>query len=137
MESFDANSTSLKDYAKSLQSNSRIEGIREGIPVTAITSMAIVLDGTMSSAEQGSTNVNATRVNPNAEDVRHTEAHEVGHFMLQGSNRNPNTPSKHDSMGGILKYKIKDQNGTTIQSTENVNKSNVKRIIENIPVKKD
>jgi len=107
------------------------------VPVTAVTSMAIVQDVTMSAGQQGSTNVNGTRISSKAEDIRHTETHEIGHFMLQGSNKNPDTHSSHDSMGGIFKYKIIDENGNTIQPTQNVNKNNVKDIIQNIPIRKD
>ena len=137
MQAFDADKVSVKDKAKELLNDSKVDGIRNGVPVTAVTSMAIAQDGTMKPGHQGSTNVNGTRISSKAEDIRHTETHEIGHFMLQGSNKNPDTHSSHDSMGGIFKYKIIDENGNTIQSTQNVNKSNVKDIIQNIPIRKD
>ena len=56
--------------------------------------------------------------------------------MLNGNTKNPVTPSSHDSMGGIFTYKIKDEYGTVIQNTQNVNKSNVSEIIKSMPIKK-
>ena len=137
IQSFDADKVSVKDKAKELLKDSKVDGVRNGVPVTAVTSMAIAQDGTMSVGHQGSTNVNGTRVSSKADDIRHTETHEIGHFMLQGSSKNPDTHSSHDSMGGIFKYKIIDENGNTIQPTQNVNKNNVKDIIQNIPISKD
>jgi RHS repeat-associated protein len=144
VKTFDLDKTTLKDYSKELRKSASVEtnttrGFNDanGNPVmkTSITGAAIALDGNVTK-EQGSTTLNGISINPNAENMRHTEAHEVGHFFLIGSPSQPGTHKEHDNLGGIFKYKQVDGDGNTVSPVESVSKSNIQTILGNIPQKK-
>jgi RHS repeat-associated protein len=147
MHTFNADKLSVTAEAKTLSKSTLVEtssptGIKDsktGNPIyrQSIMGVAIGLDSKMPQNEQGNTVVNGSSISTTAEDRGHTEAHEIGHFMLLGSPNNPSTVSEHTQAGGIFQYKIIDQNGNVIQNTENVNKGNIKEILNNIPDKKD
>ena len=147
LQTYDASAISVADKAKEVRKSSTVDALSptakddagNANPIKAITGYVIALDPALSSQKglQGSTNINGTRISPLAEDKRHTEAHEIGHFMLQGNTNNPFTASEHNSAGGIFIYKSVDESGNTTQSTQNVNRANVKQIIQTMPIRRN
>ena len=101
----------------------------------SITAMAVGVDD-LGESIQGSTIINETTVNSKADDPMHTLKHEVGHFLMLGSESQPITPNQHNDAGGVFKYAVKNINGDIIEPTQGVSKKNVREILKNVPIKK-
>jgi hypothetical protein len=152
MHTFDVDKTSINEKAQDLRKMSVVEtasdlknssgsvmidsSTGQASKRRSIMGVAIGIDPSITAEEGSTTSANRIGINPNARDRPHTEAHEVGHFMLGGSPNNPNTVEQHDAMGGIFFYRKVDAAGNTISPTQSVSKSNVKEILNNVPVKK-
>jgi RHS repeat-associated protein len=148
METYNSDEKTVTDKAKEIRKETTVDALsptslnEKGDPlqVKAVTGYVLGKDASIPTSNpklQGTTNVNGTRINPKADDIRHTEAHEIGHFMLNGNTVNPSTAQEHSSVGGIFQYRVVDEAGNTTQSTQNVNRSNVREIIRTMPIRKD
>lgn len=140
IKTFDPESTSASDKASELGSTSIVETGTpdeniEGLNKRSITAMAIG-KGKLPNGVQGLTNVNNVTISDAAIDPLHTITHETGHFLLLGSENQPQTREEHDNAGGIFKYGVRDQNGGIIEATQGVSKSNIRQILQNVPDKK-
>jgi len=146
VKTFDVDVQSVDDFSKNLQKTSSVEtdelqfiDANTKLPVyrKSITGVAIATKITPAgTSEQGGTLVNRVTINSTASDKRHTESHELGHFFLLGSPKNPSTAKTHNAMGGIFTYKTVDEEGNVIQDVQGMNLSNIKEFIKNIPTKK-
>lgn len=85
---------------------------------------------------EGATILNRSIINPSSINIRHTEAHEIAHFILLGA-ENPDTPEQHAKFGGIFTYRTVDSKGNEISGVFPMSNSNIKTFIKNIPVKKE
>lgn len=83
-------------------------------------------------SNEGGTTKNLSYISKKAIDPKHTQVHELIHFFLMGSEKNPDTPEKHDEAGGALKIR-KIMEGEVIQETEPLNQKNINDILENVP----
>ncbi|TAH22784.1 MAG: hypothetical protein EAZ08_00695 [Cytophagales bacterium] len=150
MHTFDIDAISLGDYAKSLRTSTLVETASPNLnggtkPIinsetgkvimrNSITGVAIGILPTIPG--EGETILNRVGISPNATDAAHTQRHELGHFLLLGSPKNPVTEEEHLEMGGVFKYKVVDPNGKVISPTEKVSQQNVKDFLNHIPLKK-
>lgn len=141
VRTFDANiSDAVKGKASELRRSSIVETgtVNKDIPSQnkrSITAMAIG-KGDLPAGTQGQTSINATTISNNVIDQNHTVTHEVGHFLMLGSPDQPVSDIEHNKSGGIFKYGVNDPIGNVIESTLGVSKSNVIKILENVPLKK-
>lgn len=146
VKTFDVDATSVDKFAKNLEKTSKVEtgdlmftDANTGKPVyrTSITGVAIDVNVVKagSTTTQGFTNLNKVNINSTANDKRHTESHELGHFLLLGSKDQPNTAREHNSKGGIFTYKEVDEDGNVTQDVQGMTKSNIKLFLKNIPTK--
>lgn len=147
VKTFDVDATSVDDFSKNLQKTSTVETAdvmfidqNTNAPVykKSITGVAIAINEVPagSTTEQGNTVTNRVKVNSTASNKRHTESHEIGHFFLLGSKKQPTTAREHNSQGGIFTYKEVDEEGNIVQDVQGMTKKNIKTFLENIPTKK-
>jgi RHS repeat-associated protein len=144
VQPFDLGVKSAADFASELRKSSIVDtktpnGImseKGPLMKKSIMSAVISINSGVKPSE-GNTHLNNIMISPDASNMNHTEAHEVGHFLLLGSGENPSSVSNHNSAGGIFKYKTVDPSGEVVENIEQVNKSNIKIILENVPEKKD
>lgn len=146
VKTFDVDATSVDDFAKNLQKTSTVEtadvmfiddNTKAPVFRKSITGVAIAVNETPAgTTEQGSTLINRVKINSTASDKRHTESHEIGHFFLLGSKKQPSTAREHNAAGGIFTYKEVDEEGNVVQDVQGMTRKNIETFIKNIPTKK-
>jgi len=141
VSTFDASNTNLKDKARKVRNSSLVktavtfETLEGTMTKSSITGMVLGKEA-LPAGDQGKTNVNLSVINPEADDMMHTTVHEVGHFLLLGSNEQPASFPEHQEAGGIFKYATKDLSGNVVGETHGVSRNNVRAILKNVPEKK-
>jgi hypothetical protein len=140
VSTFDASTTDQKSKASEIRRSSTVETASESKTVEganrySITGMVLGKED-LPDGVQGRTSINSVTVDPKAHDPMHTIEHETGHFLLLGSKDQPVTASEHNAAGGVFKYGVRTPSGTVVEPTQGVTKDNVRKILKNVPVKK-
>lgn len=149
LHTFDVDKISIRDKAKELLSSSRVESaspmrneageiikIEDNVMYRSSIMAAVI--GLSNIAQEGTTNINGIQISTIARDREHTEAHELGHFLLLGSRENPDDVRSHQATGGIFKYRVVNlTTGEEISGTQGLSRSNIEAILRNTPKKKE
>jgi len=133
---FDADLITPSNKAQQLrkEKTNYVKAKKEGFDFIMGMKGFVLERGKLEGETQGMTVSNHVIINDKANNPSHTQAHETGHiFMNYDSDKNPVSAKQHQKAGGIFRYRVVDENGNTIDPTQNTNQGNIDVMLESLP----
>ena len=146
MNTFDLNSITAEDKSKELRRIRKV-GVSvdsygnplkhtngEEVLKASIVGVVLYINNELPDNLGGKTDRNISGINPNSHNIRHSEAHEIGHFLLWDSPENPISDEAHDKDDGVFyNYTVNGNTNEYITRPKGVSKNNIRSILRNAP----